>query len=386
MAKTVRKLARSEDDLHEVASRKTALDDFGDPAYREGLGVLLEAFDTDLQLNTNGWQVAYDGILRMLVARLYTQMGWAKHPEVLKIPIHRPLVIIGLPRTGSTALHRLLSLDSQFQGLETWLTEAPMIRPPGETWETHPAYQACTANFEAFYTRLPEVRKRHVYGAGEMEECTGILMQNFASHVWPVHYDVQTYARWFSSQNARESYHRYFDVLRLIGCRELHKRWLLKSPHHSAEVGALLEVFPDCCIIQTHRDPLKAIPSFCTGLHLVRRDLEGEAAPTVIGPQQCAHWRKALDQIQVARQSSAAQFFDVDHRRFLADPLGVVRSIYERFCLTLPMQTEQRMRAWTLANSESRKGNHQPSIDTWGFTAVQICEIFADYRDQYQFD
>jgi hypothetical protein len=381
---TTRKFTGLEEELHEAAVRHTGFDAFGDPAYRVGLRVLLDAFDADLDLSETGWRLAYEAwFLTPLIARLYAEKGWAEHPEVLAMAIQRPLVITGIPRTGTTALHKLLSVDPQFQGLEYWLTQTPMLRPPRETWETHPAYRACIANLEAVATIVPEMRKAHEFAAGEVEECGAVLGQSFifsGIHLLP------TYRRWCLAQSAQESYRRYVNVLHLIGGREPQKRWLLKAPHHMVEIDTLLEVFPDACIIQTHRDPLKAIPSFCSLLHTYERAFQGEAARAdVLGPQECAFWRNALDRMETARKKLPVQFFDVDHRHFLVDPLGTVHSIYEYFGLRLSPHTEQQMRAWVAASPTSRHGEHQYRLDSWGITAAKICESFAEYRAQHQF-
>src|SRR5262245_20581796 len=134
MSVATKKLARVEDELHELAIRQTNFDDFGDPSYRHGLSALLDSFDSDLRLTAGGFEVAYKMILRTLVARLYTVRGWRRHPEALTTSIARPLLITGLPRTGTTALHRLLAVDPQFQGIELWVSEAPMIRPHRDRW------------------------------------------------------------------------------------------------------------------------------------------------------------------------------------------------------------------------------------------------------------
>jgi hypothetical protein len=385
MTMTTRKFAGLEDELHQVAIRRTTFTDFGDPTYRVGLGFLLDAVDNDLHLTETGWRHAYDSLfLTPLIARLYTERGWTEHPEVLTTPIKQPLVITGVPRTGTTALHRLLSVDPQFQGLQRWLLETPMIRPPREAWETHPAYRACVAKLEVFVASVPEIRKAHKSGAAEVEECWPLLRQSFLFsgeyHLLP------TYGRWCLAQSPRKAYLRYVDVLRLIGSREPHKRWLLKAPHHMVEIDTLLEVLPDACIIHTHRDPLKAIPSFCSLMHMSRRRYQGDGAKTDgVGLQECAFWSRALDRVKTARAKFPGQFFDVDHRRFLTDPLGTVRSIYAYFGLTLSPRTEQKMRAWVAANSTSKYGEHRYTIEKWGITAAQICETFADYRARYNF-
>lgn len=384
MAMMNRELARSEDELHEAAISQTGFDDFGDPAYRQGLRILLEAFETDADLTSTRRERIYDRILRILIARLYTQKGWIENPEVLSIPINRPVVIVGLPRTGTTALHRLLSVDPQFQGLEAWLSDKPMIRPPRQTWESHAAYRTYAANLEALCATTPALRAAHQFAVDQVEECAHVLRQSFVHESWTSY--LPTYARWYLSQNERESYERYVRVLRLIGGGEPHRRWLLKCPFHTTKIDMLQAVFPDACFIQTHRDPLNAIPSCCSLLHMLIRDEIGETAqPDALGPWVCGLWSKALDRIQAARQKSPMQFLDIDHRCFVADPLSTIRSIYEYFGFTLSPDAEQQMRAWIAANTTSRGGKHQYATASWGITPGQICDTFANYRAQRQF-
>jgi hypothetical protein len=384
---TTQTLSERVDELHTAAIRATGLEDFGAPDYRKGLEVLLKAFDTDPQLTEPGRQFAYGSILGTLTARLLTQKGWTDHPQVLATAISKPLVITGIPRTGTTALHKLLSMDPQFQGLEHWLTETPMVRPPRETWEAHPAYRTCVANLESYFSAMPDMRKAHDIVAGEVDECLEILRQSFVSNRFGAGAYLSGYDRWFFAQSERDSYRRYADVLRLIGANEPHKRWLLKNPGHIAEMDALLQVFPDACIVQTHRDPLKAIPSLCSTLHMARRMFEGDAARAeVIGPRECSYWRKALDCTQSARKTHPVQFFDVDHRRFVADPLETVRALYAHFGLELSPVAHDRMRSWVAADPTSSHGEHRYSVDRFGITAAQIRDTFADYRDQHQFD
>ena len=121
MKTTAGRISAREHQLHDEAARLTGYEDFGDTGYREGLRVLLEAFDSDLRLTDIGQQMVFNSVLSTLKARLYAERGWKAVPAVLATPIHRPVFVLGLPRTGTTAMHRLLSIDDQFQGIETWL-------------------------------------------------------------------------------------------------------------------------------------------------------------------------------------------------------------------------------------------------------------------------
>jgi hypothetical protein len=381
------RLADLEDELHSAATRATGLHDFGNDDYKEGLRVLLEAYDTDPKLTEGGWQFAYGSVLGTLIARLHTQRGWIQHPPAAQAPIRNPLVITGIPRTGTTALHKLLSMDPQFQGLEHWLTEAPMIRPPRASWASLPAYRNSVANLEAYFTLMPQMRTAHDMVADEVDECLEILRQSFVSNRFGAGTFIPSYDRWFFAQSERPSYRRYADVLRLIGADQPGKRWLLKNPGHIAGIDALFEVFPDACVVQTHRDPLTAIPSLCSVLHMSRRMFEGDSARAdVIGPRECSYWRQALDRTQGARDRRPTQFFDIDHRRFVADPLGTIRDLYAHFALELSESAEQAMGGWISASPTSRHGEHHYDVARFGITAGDIRATFAEYRAQFRFN
>lgn len=377
-----RKFVDVEEELHEAAVRSAGSSDFGDAVYRDGLRVLLRAFDTDVQLTHNGWRTGYALLLAILIGRLHAERGWAEHGEVLTVPIHRPLVITGLPRSGTTALHRLLSMDPQWQGLENWLTEAPMIRPPRHSWESIAVYRDCVARIEEFHQRVPNYRKAHDLAAEELAECGSLLSQNFVSTTLSV-LQLPTYSSWLVSQSPTASYLRYANILRLIGAREPHRRWLLKNPCYLAEIETLMEVFPDACIVQTHRDPLKTIPSVCSLLHMSFEELTGP--PARIGPRQCGYWHDALERTRAAAHRCPSRFFHVDHREFVSEPLRVVASIYDYFGMALSPAALDRMRAWVAASPTSRHGEHRYAIESWGITAPHLCEVFAEYREQHGF-
>jgi hypothetical protein len=176
------------------------------------------------------------------------------------------------------------------------------------------------------------------------------------------------------------------DVLRLIGAAEPHKRWLLKNPGHLAQMPCLLEVFPDACVVLTHRDPLKAIPSLCSTLHMARRMFEGDAARAdAIGPRECRYWSQAINSATEVRRKRRTQFLDVDHRGFVNDPLATVRSIYAFFGLELSALAQERMRSWVAADPTSRHGQHRYNLEDFGVTAQGLREVFADYRAEFGF-
>lgn len=383
------RFAGSEALLHETASAMTGFKDFGGEDYHEGLSVLLGALDGAPALTPLGRELAFGMLLGTLAARLFSEQGWKERPDSRQQAIHRPLVIVGVPRTGTTALHKLLSLDPQFQGLDHWLSDTPMPRPPRETWPQHPCYQQSAANLRMLFEQVPELRVAHEIAVDEVDECLEVLKQGFVSNRFGSTFDVPDYDQWCWRQSEQPSYRRYADVLRLMGANAPGKPWLLKNPGHLAQLDCLLQVFPDACVVQTHRDPVQAIPSLCSLLQALHRVFYGDAArPQAQGPRELRYWAAAAERSMALRAAAArpGQFYDVDHRRFHSDPIGVVRGIYHHFGFQLAAATERVMRRWLAENPAAKHGEHRYTAEQFGLTAGAIRERFSPYMRHYGLD
>lgn len=371
--------------LHEMATAMAGgLTDFGPVDYQRGLKELLAAMDAELRCTEIGRMFAIGTVASTLAGRLHAEQGWRQRPESRLSAIRRPIIITGIPRTGTTALHKLLSMDPQFQGVERWLTEAPQPRPPRADWASNRWFQMTVAGLEQFYAAMPEMRKAHDMVADEVDECLEILRQDFVSNRFGSSMHVPAYDRWWRAQSELPSYRRYVDVLRLIGTDEPEKRWLLKNPGHVAQLDCLLEVMPDACIIQTHRRPDVAIPSLCSTLHMARRMFEGDAARAdLLGPREIEYWSWAMEKTALVRARKSDQFHDVDHREFHRDPMAVLRRIYERFDLHLSNEAASRMQQWIAASPTTKHGEHLYDIADYGISRDDVNVAFAAYIDRH---
>jgi hypothetical protein len=144
----------------------------------------------------------------------------------------KPLVITGIPRSGTTALHLHLAMDPRFQGLNHWLTEVLQPWPPRSQWECNAHFKASVQGLQAMYRRAPALKRTHHVEAGDVDECLEVLMQEFVGNRFASMMAIDTYDRWWQEQNELVFYRRYLDVLRLIGANEPEKTWLLKNPGH----------------------------------------------------------------------------------------------------------------------------------------------------------
>jgi hypothetical protein len=369
------------EDLHASASKITGLDDFGVADYHEGLAVLLASYAAEAGLTPLGNKVKRAFLRGALVARLLSEAAWQRYPEHVDVPIRRPIFVTGLPRTGTTALHRLLSADPAHQGPELWLTEVPQPRPPRDTWTDNVVFQGIQAGYRRHHVEHPEFMGLHYIAADEVEECWQILRQSMTSISYECLAHVPAYSAWLAGQDWTHAYRRHRRNLQLIGLHERNRRWVLKNPSHLFALNALLAVYPDALVIQTHRSPRTAIASVCSLNEQASHGWSTVFRGEVIGRGQLDLWARGLDRFTADRaRHDPAQFYDVDYQDLVADPIGTVRSIYDYFGLAL---TEPARTAMTALHAENTSGGRRPAhryqLSDFGLTADQVDERFAAY-------
>ena len=377
----------SEDYLHDLAIKSSGLSDFGTDDYQQGLRVLLGSMDIDPRFTTEGRQLATDAILLTLIARAYAEKGWKEHPEWRTVKISRPIIILGFPRTGTTALHKLMGADVQFQGIEHWLSHAPMPRPPRETWAENTAYRRALQWLNGMFDQSPDAQLSHNVVVDEYEECLELQRQNFVSNRWACTWTSPSYDAWWQTQNEKPTFDRSVDILRLIGCHDENKRWLLKNSGTISMLDYVFEAFPDACIIQTHRDPLKVVPSICSTVYHIHAAFEGEAGARasahMIGPRELEKWAAMIDRGTERRRRYEANFMDVYHGEFHADPMKTIGRIYDRFGLTLSAEAERHMAERIDKNPEGH-GLHRYNLADYGLRPEEILDRLGSYMKRFE--
>jgi hypothetical protein len=372
----------SVEDLHASATRMTGLADFGVDDYSDGLAVLLESYESEADLTSLGRRVARAGLRGALGARLLCEAGWAAHPEHVDVPIDRPVFVTGLPRSGTTALHRLLTADPAHQGLELWLAEVPQPRPPRDTWAANPVFQRIQAAYARHHVEHPEFMGVHYIAADTVEECWQLLRQTMRSVAFECLAHVPGYSGWLQRQDWTGPYRRHRRSLQLIGLHDAGRRWVLKNPSHLFALDALLTAYPDALIVQTHRDPAAVIGSMCSLAAQAAEGWSGAFTGKVIGADQLELWARGLAEFAAARaRYNPAQFLDIDYADFTADPVGIVESVYAHFGLPYTGAAADVIRALhTEAGRDPARPSHRYSLADFGLTAAQVDERFGGDR------
>jgi len=379
------RFAGASDELHALAASLIGWEDFGED-HLLGLRVLLESMDYDPHFSELGRRVAWGQILSALCSRGRAIRSMRQLPDLDSVPLERPVFITGLHRTGTTALHKLMAVDARFQGLEGWLTGAPMPRPPRAEWDNHPEYREMVDRLEARFAAVPGMRAAHESLAGEVDECVGILMQSFVSTIWTVAWSAASYDAWWQTQSERPAYRHHRRALQVIGSNDGDKRWLLKEPSHINTLDILFETYPDALVIQTHRDPGKAIPSLCSLLiqqHPLMEVDRLDQRARMMGLRETARSAHAIRKAEPVRRAHAAQILDVRHADFHRDPLGVIRRIYPFIGLELTPDVEEAMLERIAAAPERSHGEHSYTAEQFGVSEDEIREQFGAYVDRF---
>ena len=364
--------------LHEEATRRSGLSDFGGDDYLAPMRMLVEEMNK-LTMCDAGRDFWREELIGTLIPRAAREKSWKEHPEWQNQKISKPLVICGVPRTGTTALQKVMSIDPQFQGLENWLSIWPMPRPPREEWSQHLGYRLAAGILEARGAKIPGLTSQHEVVVDEVDECMEVMKLGFVNNRFPELAMIRDYDAFFQAQDELTQYRELADTLKLIGLND-DRPWLLKNPGHFVGIETLLKVFPDARVIVTHRDPLKALASLNSILSHPRKLIDPEIDLHVLGQRDLDYWSKGVEAMRRAgAQRPADQFHDVAHSDFHGDPIGTIRDIYDHFDLTLDEVTEERMRAWIAANPAGKHGEHCYEPGDYGLDAKQVRAAFKDW-------
>jgi len=376
-----------EDRLLHAARRATGLEDFDGDHFREGLGRLLRALDEEAQLNTLGRLMARQNVLNYLKNRLELHDYRKRHPEVAEQRIRRPIFILGLPRTGTTILFGLLAEDPANRAPLSWEVESPCPPPAEDASASDPRIARIQRGFDRLHGLAPDLYSIHEMGALLPQECVAITAHEFMSVGLQILFDVPSYQDWLDRQSfvpALRTHRRFLQHLQSPGAE---RRWILKTPGHLPVIEDLLEVYPDACIIHTHRDPLQVMPSLASLSYTLRGAGSDSVDPRFVGRQQADLWERNLNRALEARErlvDEKDRFFDAQFEDVVADPIGLIARIYEHFGLSLGDEARTRMRAYLRDNRRGKYCAHEYSLEDFGLDRERDGSRFAHYCRRFE--
>ena len=383
----LRPIDLSRERLMATARKQTGLADWGEEDFLTPLTVLLDAYEREADLSLLGRLIVQKNITRLLANRLRIQSDFTCHPEILQQPVNKPLFIIGLPRTGTTLLFNLLDQDPRARTPLWWELLQPSPPPEQATRHTDPRIALAERMAQQTDRFIPAMRSVHATSATALEECYLIFQIMFSTCFFSLMYNVPSYSEWLMRCDMVSAYRYFRSVLQLLQWRTPGEHWTLKSPHHLFYIDALLEIFPDACIVHTHRDMAKAIGSSCSLMAMLRQMNSRNADPAAVGSAVFDELATGVDRaMEVRKHADMGRFCDVHYGDLMADPKGQVRKIYDYFDYPFDEQMSVGMDHWLNENRQNKHGVHRYSLAQFGLSTYQIRERFAEYMAQYNIE
>ena len=368
-------------DLLEDVRQEVGLDDFGDDRFREGLAMLLQSVEQEAKLDGGAARRFLDQAKRRLRNRLEVEDWYRRNPQIHQVKVGRPTSITGLPRTGTTALANILSLDPGFRALRSWEQNRPCPPPILEDEAQDPRRLAAEAELVRLAREQPEFAKLHLSDAAATEEDVEVLGMSFQAQ--QLQLPIFGYHAWWRDADMRPAFAYHRRVIALLQSRRPPDSWLFKAPAHNFHLEAVFSAYPDMRMIVTHRDPAKAIPS-AISLLCALQPPGPEFSPEAFGRHHCEHLRIGAERAMAARSRiGEGRFLDVHHKEFVADPFGTITRIYRFLDRELQPKVLDRMREWHAKNRSGAHGVHRYTPEQFGLSASKIRSDFEAYMQRF---
>jgi hypothetical protein len=367
------------DELLDAARAETGLDDFGDDSFRDGLDVLVRALREEAHLNPIGQVALPHQIGQLLSQRLQIEDWYRRHPEIDDEPIKAPLIGLGLPRTGSTALTFLLAEDPSTRFLRQWESAQP-CPPPSTVVPPDPRIAQAEAQAELQAQAFPRMQQLVPSSPTGPFECQDMMALDFKSQLFQAYAHIPSYSEWLVDADLTSTYRYERRTLKLLQWGTPAKPWRLKCPSHLLFLDHLDHAFPDARFVMTHRDPVEVIVSVADLYAEVAAMFSDDIDLRYLGRLNVEQWSVGMERALAFRDGGAdARFYDIDFRAMQQDPIGEVRGLYAWLGEPISEEFEAGMHRWWRENAETRAPSVHPDPATFGIDLDDVRPKFSDY-------
>jgi Sulfotransferase family len=372
------------DELEAGARAATGLEDFGSSYYREGLERIVEALNHEADLNDLGRVIQHATVSNALIQRLKVEDTYRQYPQIDDQVIGGPVFVIGLPRTGTTALSQLVAADPQFRSLRMWESQAPTPPPESATQDIDPRIAQAQAGLKMLDDMFPLMKTMYNSEATAPTECQDLMGMSFRTFHFDGAVRAPGYLAWVMDCDMRETYTFHRRVLRLLQWHCPPVLWHLKTPVHMFALDALVDAYPNAKFLWSHRDPAKVMGSVCSLIQYVRSWSSDRDDAKELGAEQLESWVEAVRRAMDFRNRVGDdRFADVSFADLQRDPVGTLRTSYQRLGLTFTDATYASVNQWAAGHKPGSRGAHDYALADYGLTPESVRERFTDYLASY---
>ncbi len=347
-------------------------------SFREGLALMLADINDSEKLTEQGLEIFKEEILAHLVPRLKVDDYARKHPELLEVPIDKPLFVLGMPRSGTTLLSYLLSTDPARRSILKWQLTNPVPPAAAENLYSDP--------------RCLAMKKNDVGNSGHYEpsdgatECGNVQAQEFKSAYWESHFSMPRYSRFVleGDMSSAFAYHKRFLQVLQNGDQVA---WNLKMPTHALAIRWLLHTYPDARLLWTHRDPYKVTGSLCSLIgsahEIYMGCIDNDHLVSNYTEQLAEHLKRPM---AVRDELGEDRLGDVFYAQLIANPIDEMRKVYEYLGDEFTPEAESGMRVWLEKNPQGKYGKHTYTLEQFGLSKEFLEPYYADYLIRYDIE
>jgi hypothetical protein len=375
------------------AKAATSLEDFGEDSFREGLERLVSSADAEARLNDRGRAAFDQQIVDLLSSRLQIESWFRLHPEIDDQQIVTPLIGLGLPRTGSTALSCLLAEDPAARSIRGWEARFPCPPPETATELTDPRIAEAERAMQRRDQLFPRMKVMVPSSASSPTECQTFMAYDFKSQLFHAFAQIPSYVEWLNHEADLVPTYRYVKrVLKLLQWRCPPTRWRLKNPGHILFIGALVHAFPDARFWMTHRDIAAVIPSVADLYYELTQAFSDDVDKAFLGRLNVDIWELGLRRLIAFRDGAGGpagqrgenhRFFDIHFAPFQRDPFPAIEQLYRFTGEELTDEAKTRMRAWRQSTPRDKHGAHSYDAADFGIDPGLLRERFRFYSDRF---
>jgi len=373
--------------LVRAACDRTGLQDFGDATLFDRLSAQVDAVEADTGLSGLGRLIVRQRLVGLLAARLRFEDYLARHPEALDVELEPPVVVVGLPRSGTTHLVNLLAADTRFRSLPWWECGEPtpfLGDGPGRDG-IDPRYLRCLAGYEAGLAAAPLTALMHDRHPSTIEEDCELVDLDLCSYTLEWHARVPRWRDHYLALDQEQHYAFLRRELQVLSHLRGPRRWVLKTPQHLEQLGPLLHTFPDATVALTLRDPVDVLQSAITmlayGDRLRRVDIDADGLAD--------YWVDRIERLlgSFVRDLDvipSSQRVDVEFHAFMADDLATVARIYDAAGIAMTEQAAAELQVYVAANPRGRRGQVLYDLrGDFGLDPEELRQRFAFYLDRF---
>ncbi|MCB9779319.1 MAG: sulfotransferase [Alphaproteobacteria bacterium] len=371
------------DSILASARRRTGLSDFGSDEWREPFERICDVA-SNMPLSNLARIITRQTFIMAAVNRLKIEDYFRRHPDAADVEIERPVFVLGFPRTGTTLLQNLLSLEPGTRSLKFWELQNPVPASDDPRIDRDKRLAKARATLRAAYFMAPEMDSVHEVGPETAEECWPLFFNAYSVLNYDIAAGFRTYGDWLADFDMRPAYRYYKRQLQMMAHARPTRQFVLKCPEHLWFVDALVDVFPDAHLVWTHRDPFDVVASYCSLISMNRRMLYGAFDPQELGPYIQERFAIGVRRAMAVRDARPdITVIDVGFRQLVADTPGMVRRIRETFDLPHEAGADARIQSWLTNGRKDKRGAHRYSAGMYGLDSDALYAAFQPYIDRF---